>query len=238
MTNESVESDGGEAEGQENNLALLSLVEARVLGSLMEKQLATPEAYPLTLNSLVLACNQKSSREPVMKLDSGEVQATLNELQSRKLVEIEYGSRANRFAQKLSHTLFLPKPEQAVVTIMLLRGPQTLNDLYSRTQRMSSFADVPALEEITSRLCDKTNPVLVHIPRQQGQREDRYMHLLCGQPEEVGESNARAQSAAVSSSYSNPDSSMSLKTKEDLEKRIEILEEQVKILLELSGLEP
>lgn len=228
--------DGGEDkhESHESDVAQLSTIEARVLGALMEKQLTTPESYPLTLNSLVLACNQKSSREPVMKLGSGEVQATLNELQSRKLVEIEYGSRANRFAQKLSHTLFLPKPEQAVVTIMLLRGPQTLNDLFSRTQRMSSFADVSALEEIANRLCDKTNPVLVHIPRQQGQREDRYMHLLCGQLEVAASVVAEASGMMSSSSFNE---GMHSKTKNDLEKRVEILEEQVKTLLKLSGVE-
>ncbi|GAB1264746.1 YceH family protein [Aurantivibrio infirmus] len=232
MTSENVDNP----ESQSNKVAVtLSEIEARVLGSLMEKQLTTPEAYPLTLNSLILACNQKSSREPIMNLASGEVQAALNDLQQRKLVEIEYGSRANRFAQLLTRVLFLPKPEQALVTIMILRGPQTINELFSRTQRSSVFKDITALEETLRSMCAKTSPVVLHIPRRPGQREDRYTHLLCGEPD-----------VELKPSVNNPVSSHSSTVKaeahnsrdeNDLEKRVEKLESQVRVLLEQLGLE-
>ena len=101
---------------------LLNEVEARILGALMEKQLATPDAYPLTLNSLVLACNQKTSREPITNLEAGEVQRCLSQMQDRKLIEVDYGSRANRYDQRLTRVLGLDKATQALLNVILLRG--------------------------------------------------------------------------------------------------------------------
>lgn len=174
-----IESEHSESEQE----PMLSNIEARILGALMEKQLATPDAYPLTLNSLVLACNQKTSREPVTNLESGEVQRCLSHMQDKKLIDIDYRSRAQRYDQRLTRVLGLDKAAQAVVNVMMLRGPQTLAELLTRTQRMFEFASLEVLEEKMEQLCAKTHPIVVRIPRQAGQREDRYMHLLCGQPD-------------------------------------------------------
>ena len=163
--------------------AMLSELEARILGALMEKQLTTPDAYPLTLNSLVLACNQKTSREPVTHLQSGEVQRCVSELQDRKLIEVDYGTRAARYDQRLTRVLSVDKATQALLNIMLLRGPQTLAELLTRTQRMFEFSGLAAVEDKVEQLCAKTHPLVRRIPRQAGQREDRYTHLLCGEPD-------------------------------------------------------
>lgn len=179
--NENEKKETSEADASEQ--AMLSEIEARILGALMEKQLTTPDQYPLTLNSLVTACNQKTSREPVSSYSKGDVENCVNKLRERKLIDVEYGSRANRFDQRLSRTIFLDKPIQALVTILLLRGPQTVSELLNRTERMTRFENSSAIEDILNTLCQKTSPIVTHIPRQSGQREDRYMHLLCGKPD-------------------------------------------------------
>lgn len=167
----------------EPNEPLLNAIEARALGALMEKQLTTPDQYPLTLNSLVTACNQKTSREPVSNYSKGEVERCVNELRDRKLIEVEYGSRANRYDQRLSRSLSMSKPLQSVVTVMLLRGPQTISELMNRCERMCGFENTGDIKELLDSQCQKTSPIITHIPRQDGQREDRYMHLLCGEPD-------------------------------------------------------
>lgn len=165
------------------NEPMLTPLEARVLGSLMEKQQTTPDTYPLTLNSLVLACNQKTSREPVMNVNNGEVQRCLNQLQERGLVDIDYGSRADKYQQKISRVLHLDKAEQAIFSLLLLRGPQTLNELLSRSARQYEFSSSNELNDLIERQLNKLQPILMKIPAQAGLREDRYMHLLCGEPD-------------------------------------------------------
>lgn len=221
--------------------ALLNAIEARVLGSLMEKQLTTPDQYPLTLNSLILACNQKTSREPISNYESGAVQRTLSELQDRNFVAVDYGNRAARYDQRLTRVLSVDKPTQAILTVMLLRGPQTLAEILTRTQRMTEFASPQALEEKLQQLCAKTKPVVVHIPRQIGQREDRYMHLLCGKPDMAA--IAAMQNSPTSSSTSsgrnnsgNDEQVAQLEQKVQLlENRVELLEKQVATLMDLNG---
>jgi len=198
--------------------AMLTPLEARILGSLMEKQLTTPDAYPLTLNSLQLACNQKTSREPVMNLEEGKIQQCLYGLQDRKLVEFDYGARANKFNQRLSRTLHFDKPEQAIFCIMLLRGPQTINELFSRSKRMYEFKNLTEVEHLIETLLGKYTPLIVKMPPQSGQREARYMHLLCGEPEVV---------AAPSLEHAIRDHS-----KDNLLSRVEELEKQVAWLME------
>ncbi len=201
--------------------AMLSALEARVLGTLMEKQLTTPDQYPLTLNSLVIGCNQKTSREPISNYTKGEIENCINKLRDRKLVEVEYGSRASRYDQRLSRQLFLEKPAQAVLTIMLLRGPQTVNELLTRTDRMTRFENAGAVQDLLNTLCQKTSPIILHLPRQAGQREDRYMHLLCGE--------AAAQAASVIKT-----STASSQSEDELVARIEELERKLaKILTHL-----
>ncbi len=198
--------------------AMLTPLEARILGSLMEKQLTTPDAYPLTLNSLQLACNQKTNREPVMNLHEGALQQCLYGLQDRKLVEFDYGARANKFHQRLARTLHFEKPEQAIFCIMLLRGPQTLNELFSRTKRMYEFKSLSEIEHLIENLFGKHTPLIVKIPPQSGQRETRYMHLLCGMPE------LHTNNPVVSTRHAD--------SKDNLVSRVEELEKQVTWLME------
>jgi uncharacterized protein YceH (UPF0502 family) len=225
--------------------ALLNAIEARVLGSLMEKQLTTPDQYPLTLNSLLLACNQKTSREPISNYESGAVQRAVSELQDRNFISVDYGNRAARYDQRLTRVLSVDKPTQAILTVMLLRGPQTVAEILTRTQRMAEFASPQALEEKLQQLCAKTKPLVVHIPRQIGQREDRYMHLLCGKPDLAA--IAAMQNSPVSPGTSSSNSSGKNSGGNDeqtaqleqkiqlLESRIELLEKQVATLMDLNG---
>jgi uncharacterized protein YceH (UPF0502 family) len=214
---------------------LLSAIEARILGSLMEKQLTTPDVYPLTLNSLVLACNQKTSREPVSNYESGEVQRCVSALQDRKFIDVDYGTRAARYDQRLTRVVSVDKPAQALLCIMLLRGPQTLAELLTRTQRMYEFKNVEEIQEKLNHLCAKTIPAFMHIPRQPGQREDRYMHLLCGKPD-------LDAIYAASQTSSNPRSNQSDERVIQLEQHVEslqaqlaLVQKQIKVLLELNG---
>ncbi|WP_225318947.1 YceH family protein [Cellvibrio sp. KY-GH-1] len=216
---------------QSPNEALLNDMEARVLGSLMEKQLTTPDQYPLTLNSLQLACNQKTSREPVTNYDSGPLQRCVSELQDRQLIAVDYGSRAARYDQRLTRVLSVDKATQAILTVMLLRGAQTVAEILTRTQRMVEFASPQALEEKLQSLCVKTKPLVIHIPRLPGQREDRYTHLLCGQPDI---SAIAAQAAANKSASSDVRADQEEKIL-SLELRIATLEKQVAALMELNG---
>ena len=207
---------------------LLTEIEARILGALMEKQLATPDAYPLTLNSLVLACNQKTSREPITNLESGEVQRCLSQMQDKKLIEVDYGSRANRYDQRLTRVLSLDKSAQAILNVMLLRGPQTLVELLTRTQRMFDFSSPENLQEKLDQLCAKTHPIILRIPRQPGQREDRYMHLLCGKPDLTA-------IAAMGGSAKKSASPELEERVEKLEAQVEQLQKLVDKLLDLNG---
>jgi hypothetical protein len=208
--------DDTESKSDGDSAALLNAVEARILGAMMEKELTTPENYPLTLNSLTLACNQKSSRDPQMDLTQGEVGSCVRHLQERRLVSGEAGSRADRYAQKLTKTLNLDTAAQAVLNIMLLRGPQTLNELLTRSQRMWQFQDEAAVENTLNALAQGAEPRVQKIPRQSGQREDRYMHLLCGKPAIQASRPERVTGTANT----------------DLEERIAKLEQQVAMLLE------
>jgi uncharacterized protein YceH (UPF0502 family) len=221
--------------------ALLNAIEARVLGSLMEKQLTTPDQYPLTLNSLLLACNQKTSREPISNYESGAVQRAVSELQDRNFVAVDYGNRAARYDQRLTRVLSVDKATQAILTVMLLRGPQTVAEILTRTQRMAEFASPQALEEKLQQLCAKTKPLVVHIPRQMGQREDRYTHLLCGKPDlaaiaAMQNSPVGASSASGRNSSGNDEQVAQLEQKiQQLETRVELLEKQVATLMDLNG---
>jgi uncharacterized protein len=222
-------------------VAMLSEIDARVLGSLMEKQLTTPDAYPLTLNSLVLACNQKTSREPVSNYENGLVQRCISNLQDRQLVETDYGSRAHRYGQRLTRVLSVDRATQGILTVLLLRGPQTLAEILTRTQRMAEFADLKALEEKITQLCAKTTPLIVHIPRQVGQREDRYMHLLCGEPDLAAiaamQSSAKTTPPPQDDRYEQLEQKFEQQTSHinQLESKLELLEKRVVNLMELNG---
>lgn len=184
---------------------MLTDIEARVLAALMEKQLTTPDAYPLTVKSLLSACNQKSNREPVTDYEQGETIRTLRQLESRRLVRYEMGARSERYEQRMTHELSISKKQQALLTVMMLRGPQTINELHTRTQRMFEFQDREDLNVSLQRMTQGDQPLAVLIPRGAGQREDRYGHLLCGTPEmpvaadAASASGKRGHSAEVAS---------------------------------------
>ena len=161
--------------------------EARVIGCLIEKSIVTPDQYPLTLNALTNACNQKSSRDPVMSLTQGEVQHTLRTLEGRHLVRTEenFKSRTEKYSQRLCNTRYselqLDTPGLAIVCLLLLRGPQTPGELRSRSGRLHTFADnaevVSALNELIER---EPEPLVVKLPRTTGRKDSEYMHLFGG----------------------------------------------------------
>ena len=160
----------------------LTIVEARVLGCLIEKQLTTPEAYPLTLNALVLACNQKTSREPVLNLTAGQVGQALRSLEGREMARLVMGSRADRWEHRVDKALELVAAQVVLIGLLLLRGPQTINELLTRSSRMHDFDDAEQVQHHLERLISRELACL--LPRQSGQREDRYMHVL-GDPADL-----------------------------------------------------
>jgi hypothetical protein len=161
---------------------LLTDDEVRVLGCLMEKEMATPDYYPLTLNALTNACNQKSNREPVVAYDEETVVYALNGLRERKLVRQSNISRVPKFEQLFSQELKLVNREQAIICILLLRGPQTAGEIRSRTDRLYAF---PGLDEVQETIANLEDLELVEkLPRQPGRKESRYTHLLSGKPQE------------------------------------------------------
>lgn len=161
----------------------LSALEARVVGALIEKEITTPEVYPMTLNGLTTACNQKSNREPVMALSENEVQATLDTLQSKHLVMRIAGQRSIKFKQRLCNTEFsayqFSEQERAVVCLLLLRGAQTPGELRSRSGRLASFDDVRGVDAVLGDLEKHVKGALVSaLPKVAGKREIRYVCLL------------------------------------------------------------
>jgi uncharacterized protein len=161
----------------------LNEIEARILGSLVEKQLTTPEYYPLTLNSLVTACNQKNNREPVMALTEPEVSTALEELRDRNLVYVFYGStsRVPKYKHMLPSVYELEPDEVAVVAVLLLRGPQTLGEIRERSGRMHEFANLGETQETLDRLMRREDPLVLRLPVQPGRKEARFAHLLSGE---------------------------------------------------------
>lgn len=172
------ETGAGETEAPDS--LRLSAIEARVLGCLVEKESTTPDAYPLTLNAVTTACNQKTSREPVMKLDPGRVGQALRELERKNLVRHQFSSRAERYRHSAEKGLELTAGQLALVALMMLRGPQTINELLTRSERLHRFDDTGEVSFALERLMGRQPPMVTRLPRMSGQREDRYMHLLCG----------------------------------------------------------
>ena len=171
----------------------LSPTEARIVAVLMEKELTTPNNYPLTLNSLMLACNQKSNREPVMELTEGQVGNQVNKLADRGLLFVEYGERALRISHKARSNYKLDRKQQAVMAVLMLRAPQTSNEILIRTARMADFSGVDEIQQILEELIEREPPLAVRFEKGEGRREERYSHLLSGAVElPRAESTARA----------------------------------------------
>ena len=165
-------------------MELLDAVEVRVLGALLEKEATTPEYYPLSLNALVNACNQKSNRDPVVTYDDADVEEALGRLRDKKLALLNTGSgRVNKFSQRISETLNLGRRELAVLCTLLLRGPQTLGEVKDRSERIFSFTDLAEVESVLEKLGEWPGGALVKkLARQAGHKESRYAHLLAGEP--------------------------------------------------------
>jgi uncharacterized protein YceH (UPF0502 family) len=155
-------------------------IEARILGCLIEKQATTPEAYPLTANALLMACNQKNNREPVLELEPGEVGHALREMEGKGLLRSVHGARAQRYEHRFATSWSVTARQQALLAVMLLRGPQTLAELHSRSERLGGPPDLDELRQAIERLAERKPALVVRLGRGPGQREDRYMHLLCG----------------------------------------------------------
>lgn len=207
--NPQIESDSGPR---------LNSIEIRILGSLIEKQATHPETYPLTLNALLLACNQKTSREPVMSLTQGQVGQSLRALEGRGFTRLVMGSRADRWEHKVDKALELVPAQVILLGLLFLRGPQTLNELLTRSSRMHDFEDTEQVQHQLERLIARDLALLV--PRQSGQREDRYMHAL-GDPADIETIISARQQPAERSSAS---AGVSLERFEALEARIAALE--------------
>jgi uncharacterized protein YceH (UPF0502 family) len=162
----------------------LDPVEARVLGALIEKEATTPEYYPLSLNSLVTACNQKSNRYPVVDYDEETVREAIERLRTRRLAMVIHGNgRVTKYSQSISEQLNLGRRELAILCVLLLRGPQTLGELKDRTERIFSFADLEETERTLEKLAEWPSGALtMKLSKQPGQKEARYAQLLSGEP--------------------------------------------------------
>ena len=162
--------------------ARLDGVEVRVLGSLLEKEIATPEYYPLSLNALVNACNQKSNRDPVMQLDEDAVRDALGGLQEQRMAGPARGadSRVTKYEQRLQEVFNFTRPEIAVLCVLLLRGPQTPGELRGRTERLHHFETLDDVQSALQKLMQRDPPLAKLLPRQPGTKESRYVHLLAG----------------------------------------------------------
>ena len=176
-----------------NPLPTLSLLETRVLGTLVEKQHTVPDTYPLTLNALVAGCNQKSSRSPVMEASETDVQAALDSLRSANLVIESSGGRVARYSHNFERVLQVPSQAAALLTVLMLRGPQTAGELRINSERLHKFADISAVEAFLQELAARpAGPLVVQLPRLPGARENRWAHLLSGAPKaEVTAGEAR-----------------------------------------------
>ena len=208
--------------------------EARVIGCLIEKSVITPDQYPLTLNALTNACNQKSSRDPVMNLSQGEVQHTIRELEAKHLVRTDenFKSRVEKYVQRFCNTRYsdfqFDDAQRAIVCLLLLRGPQTPGELRSRSGRLHAFADnsdvVIALDSLIER---EGEPLLVKLPRTPGRKDSEYMHLFSGPIDiEAHVSEASEMRASRPQSRSNVS---------DLEARVSQLEQELQNLKEQLG---
>jgi hypothetical protein len=171
----------------------LDAVEARALGSLMEKEIATPDYYPLSLNALVNACNQRSNREPVMTLGEGEVETALEGLRTKGLALRVTGgdARVPKHAQRFTEKLNLGRRESALLCVLLLRGPQTVGELRGRSERLYQFEDLSQVEATLERLAE--GAMALKLPRQAGTKEPRYAQLLTGEPEALAEAPSPAE---------------------------------------------
>lgn len=181
---------------------ILTETEVRVLGSLVEKQLTTPEYYPLTLNALTAACNQKSNRDPVMSIGETAILAAIDSLRDKNLVYLYYGStsRTVKYKHMLPTVYELKPPAVAVIALLLLRGPQTVGELRGRSDRLYEFSGLGEVQETLDELAGRSEPLILKLERQPGQKEARYVHLLSGEVDVAALNVVREQHSGGSGS--------------------------------------
>ena len=202
----------------------LTAAQARVVGSLLEKQLTTPDAYPMTLNAVTTACNQTSNRDPVVHYSPQEVETTLLALKAKGLARVVHpgsGERATKYRQVLDEVLGLGVPDRALLAVLLLRGPQTVNELRTRTERLHAFASPAEVEAVLEALARRDPPLVAQVARLPGQKEGRWTALL-----ELGAAERAATAPPPS------ESAVSARTSrvEELEARVAALEERLAAL--------
>ncbi len=202
---------------------VLTEIEARILGSLVEKAATTPDVYPLTLNNIVLACNQKTSREPTMNLNTGDVGHALRQMEPRGLVKSEYGARSERYYHRIDRVFDLTPAQAALLALLMLRGPQTLNELLARSERLHRFGGVDDVRHTLERLAEREPAMVRRITRGAGQREDRYAQLLCGEPN-MPERSASRDEHDTGSAHDRDAFDALIARIEALEARVEALE--------------
>ncbi len=204
----------------------LSSAETRVLGCLLEKQRTTPDAYPLSLNALRLACNQSTNRDPVVEYDDAVIRDALHRLERRGYTRLASGagSRAAKYRHLLADALPISSAEQAVICVLMLRGPQTPGELKQRTERMHAFADLAGVDDALARLIERR--LVARLERRPGHKEERYAQLLQGQDDEQSVANDRPQAAPA------PDLANGQRELEGLRERVEQLERDVALLRE------
>ncbi|EGR3109937.1 DUF480 domain-containing protein [Vibrio parahaemolyticus] len=211
----------------------LTAIEARVIGCLIEKEVTTPDQYPLSLNALTNACNQKSNREPVMALSESDVLDAVDALIERRLVSDEsaFNSRVSKYQHRFCNTEFgdlkLSEQEKGIICCMLLRGAQTPGEIRTRTNRLATFHDVKEVEAVLEHLArEEKGPLVVKLPREAGKRESRYMHLFCG------EVDVSAMAAAVPATSSSSERIAQLEQEvAELREELDALKAQVESLL-------
>jgi len=218
----------------------LTLYEARIIGSLIEKEITTPDQYPLSLNALTNACNQKSNREPVLELDEATVQETLDALVKRSLVSDQtgFGSRTTKYKHRFCNTEFgvlkFSEQELGIICALLLRGPQTPGELRTHTNRLCKFGDMQEVESALDRLMERSDgPFVAKLPREPGKREARFMHLFSG--------DAPAMEFSGSANIASDLSGAEINKLDQLEQRVDELEQeiaQLKRALEQPGPKP
>jgi len=218
---------------QTPDVPLLDAVQARLLGCLVEKEATTPDTYPLTVNAAQSAANQKTAREPVMNIDAGSVQHALRQLEALGLARQHFSSRADRYEHRLQAALDLTRQQTVLLALLLLRGPQTLGELITRSERLHRFADTEEVRHQLERLCTREPALALQLPRGPGQREDRYVHLLCG-PVDVQALAASTRSSTVAGNTTADNSALEARVAE-LETQVAQLQQQLEDLLSRLG---
>ena len=201
---------------------ILTDIETRVLGSLIEKQVTTPEYYPLTINALTLACNQKNNRYPVTSYSENQVQEAVERLREKNLAYVFYGStsRVPKYKHVMPEVMHLSRPEVALMCVLMLRGAQTLGELRGNAARLHDFSGLEEVEQTLNALISRDEPLVARLPRQPGQKEGRFAHLLSGEINLEALAESERAAAAAPSRRSN------------LEEKIEALTAEVASLKE------